>query len=198
LLTTWEAEPEQIKAHLPVGFEPIAAGRSAIVAVACFRNRLARLGVLPVPPYGEIDLRTFVVDRDGAPAVFLLDFFVPAVGLAAAPFGVPVKVARIRVSAGSVSAPSIGVAARCSIGKPVALGEHEAALSAKSAAYWLNNGRLRRMLGGYHGIVWKQATLDPAAHFAPVARLGLDPGRPGRALYADRAELRAALPARRT
>jgi hypothetical protein len=148
-----------------------------------------------VPPYAEIDLRTFVVDREGSSAVFVFAFFVPAVGLAAAPFGVPVRVARIGVAPGSVSAPGIDVAARYTVGRGAELGDHTTALSTHPSAYWLKNGRLRKMPGGYHGVTWRRAELAGGASFGPAARLELDPNRPDHALYADRAQLRASLPA---
>lgn len=196
-LATWEAETEKVAARLPTGIAPIAVGGRALVSVACFRNRFARLGVLPVPPYTEVDLRTFVTDREGSSAVFVFDFFVPAVGLAAAPFGVPVQVARIRVAKGRVSAPKVGVSARYAIGGAAELGDRAAALSTHPSAYWLKKDRLRRMVGGYHGVTWREAEVDGDSRFGPAARLGLDPDRPDFALYADRAELRASLPARR-
>ncbi len=196
-LATWELESEPIKAQLPDGFEPITVRGRALVSVACFRNRPALLGMLPVPPYAEIDVRTFVSDRDGSSAVFVFDFFVPAVGLAAAPFGVPAQITRLKVSAGRVSAPGIHVAAAYAPGERAALGDRQTALSTHPAAYWLKNGRLRRMAGGYHGIVWREAALAGERNFGPVARLGADPRRPDYALYSDRAELKAALPARR-
>jgi hypothetical protein len=196
LLAAWQVEAEAIAPRLPDGFEPIAVGGRALVAVACFRNRLARLGVLPVPPYGEVDVRTFVLDREGAPAVFVFEFFVPAVGLAAAPFGVPVQVARISVSRRRVSAPGIGVSAEYSVVDAAEPGELGPALASHRSAYWMKNGRLRRMPGGYEGASWKRAELRPGARFDPAARLGLEPDRPDFALYAERAKLRASLPAR--
>jgi hypothetical protein len=150
-----------------------------------------------VPPYTEVDLRTIVVDREGSPAVFVFAFFVPAVGLAAGPFGVPVQVARIKIARGSVSAHGLDVAARYTVGGPAELGDWEAALSTHPSAYWLKNGRLRRLAGGYHGVAWRQAELAEAARFGPAARFGLDPEQPGSSLYADRAQLRASLPAGR-
>jgi hypothetical protein len=197
LLATWELEPERIAAQLPEGFRPITAGGRALLSVACFRNRFARLGVLPVPPYDEIDLRTFVVDREGSSAVFVFRFFVPAIGLAAAPFGVPVEVERIRVSPGRVSAPGLGVSAEYTPGEPSELGEREAALSTHPSAYWWKRGRLRRMTGGYHGLTWRHAELADGASFGPAAPFGVDPARCDFALAADGAELRADLPARR-
>jgi hypothetical protein len=196
LLAAWRVEAETVGSQLPDGFEPIDVDGRALVAVACFRNRLARLGVLPVAPYGEVDLRAFVLDREGAPAVFVFEFFVPPVGLAAAPFGVPVQVARIRISRGRVSAPGIGVSAEYAVGDPAGVGELESVLAAPRAAYWLKNGRLRRMAGGYEGASWRRAELGSGARFEPAARLGLEPNRPDLALYAERAELRATLPAR--
>ncbi len=196
-LATWKTEAERIGAQLPDGFEPITIGGRALVAVACFRNRLARLGLLPVPPYDEIDLRTFVTDREGSPAVFIFDFFVPPVSLAASPFGVPVEIARISVEKGRVSAPRLNVSARYTLGGVAELGNREAALSPHPSAYWLKSGRLRHMVGGYHGVTWRQAELSGGARFGPAARFGLDPGRPEHALYADRAELRAELPPRK-
>jgi hypothetical protein len=195
-LATWAVEPERVGARLPDGFEPITGEGRALVSVACFRNRLGRLGILPVPPYDEVDLRTFVTDRDGSPAAFVFQFVVPPVGLAARPFGVPVTVARIRVSRGGVSGPGIGVSARYTVGEAADLGGYEAALSPHRSAYWTKGGRLRRMTGGYEGAAWRQAEVAAGGRFGPAARLSLDPGRPDFALYADRAELRADLPAR--
>jgi hypothetical protein len=197
LLAIWEVDAERIGALLPDGFRPLDVGGRSLVAVACFRNRLARLGFLPVPPYGEIDLRTLVLDRGGEGAVFVLAFFVPAVGLAAAPFGVPVKRARLVVSPGRVSAPSLDVSAEYTVGEAIAPGDVSAALSQPSSAYWIAKGGLRRMPGGYHGTAWRRAELHPGARFGPAARLGLEPDRPAYALYAPRAELKATLPARR-
>jgi len=141
--------------------------------------------------------RSRAADREGLPAVFVFEFFVPAVGLAASPFGVPVNVTRIHVSQSRVSAPSISVLARYAVGEPAELGGREAALSAHPSAYWMKDGRLRHMVGGYHGLVWRRAELDGEPHFGPVALFGVDPGRPDYALYADRTELRANLPTRR-
>ncbi len=194
-LATWEVDAALVESHLPDGFRPILAGGRALVSVGCFRNRFARLGALPVPPYDEIDLRTFVVDRDGATAVFVFDFFVPVVGLAASPFGVPVEVARINVARGHVSAPGIGISAAYTIGEPAELGDREAALSSHPSAYWLKRKRLRKMIGGYRGVTWKHAELTGEAQLAPAARLGID-RPPEFALYAETAELRASLPAR--
>ena len=171
-LATWEADLEQVESHLPDGFRPILAGGRALVSVGCFRNRFARLGALPVPPYDEIDLRTFVVDRDGATAVFVFDFFVPVVGLAASPFGVPVEVARINVARGHVSAPGIGISAAYTIGERAELGDREAALSSHPSAYWLKRKRLRKMIGGYRGVTWKHAELTGEAQLAPAAQIG--------------------------
>jgi Uncharacterized conserved protein (COG2071) len=196
LLALWRVEAGDVGSRLPNGFEPTLVDGRALVAVACFRNRLARLGALPVPPYAEVDLRTFVRDREGAPAVFVLEFFVPPVGLAAGPFGVPVQVARIRVSRGRVSAPGLGVSAEYAVGEPAGLGDLGPALASPASAYWLKNGRLRRMAGGYEGASWRRAELRPGARFGPAERVGLDAGRPDLALYAERAQLRATLPAR--
>ena len=194
-LATWEVDSEQVESHLPDGFRPIIAGGRALVSVGCFRNRFARLGALPVPPYDEIDLRTFVVDGAGATAVFVFDFFVPVLGLAASPFGVPVRVARISVARGRVNAPGIGVSAAYTVGQRAELDDSEAALSPHPSAYWLKHKRLRKMIGGYHGVTWKHAELTGKAQLAPAARLGID-RRPDFALYAETAELRASLPAR--
>ena len=195
LLAVWRADAEDVASRIPDGFEPTVVDGRVPVAVACCRNRLARLGVLPVPPYAEVDLRTFVLDRDVAPAVFVFEFFVPPVGLAARPFGVPVQVARLRVSRGGVSAPGLGVSAEYAAGEPAELGDLGPALANPTSAYWVKNGRLRRMAGGYEGASWRRAELRPGARFGPAERLGLDPGRPDLALYAERAQLRATLPA---
>lgn len=197
LLATWEVEPARVRARLPAGFEPIVAGGAALVSVACFRNGIARLGPLPVPPYAEVDVRTFVVDPGGAPAVFVFAFFVPAVGFAAAPFGVPVRVARIRVARGSVSARGLGLSARYEVGGAAELGERAAALGPREAAYWWKGGRLRRLAGGSHGAVWHEAEAAEDSRFGPAAQVGLDPRRPDFMVAAERAELRASLPAAR-
>ena len=197
LLAVWTCEPGRIAAELPEGLAPLTAGGRAVVALAAFRNRPARLGLLPVPPYAEIDVRTFVVDRDGSSAVFVFDFYVPAVGLAASPFGVPVHLARINVSRGTVGASGIGVAARYTVAGPAVPGDLDTALATHPAAYWVKNRRLLRMDGGHHGAAWHEAELGAGARFEPAARFDLDPARPDRALYAERAALRATLPARR-
>ena len=178
LLATWEVDARSGRRAFPAGFEPIVADGRALVSVACFRNRLARLGPLPVPPYTEIDVRTFVVARDGAPAGLRPRLPRPA-GRAR---GEAVR----RACAGrpdprlprQVSAPGLGVSARYAVGGAPSWARAGRARAARRRVLAEGRRALRRMDGGYRGIAWQDAEPPKAPASARPRSSAARPGAP--------------------
>jgi Uncharacterized conserved protein (COG2071) len=150
LIATWEADREAVERVTPPGAEPATiAGRYA-VSVVSFRVRHGRAGALPVAPFSQLNLRTYVTWKD-EPAVLFLAARVTAGGLAALLFGAPYRGARLRVRPGEVRAPGLGVLLRyrpSGPGEPGELGHHELGIFTGSG---LKGIRVERGHAEWHG-----------------------------------------------
>jgi Uncharacterized conserved protein (COG2071) len=127
LIASWETDRESIERVAPSGAEPARVGGRYLVSVVSFRVRRGRVGVLPAVPFSQLNLRTYVMWK-GEPAVAFLAARVSAGGLPGLLVGAPYRSARLRVRAGEVRAPGLGVAARYRPEGPVEpgeLGRHE-------------------------------------------------------------------------
>lgn len=127
LIASWETDRESVERVAPPGAEPARVSGRYLVSVVSFRVRRGRVGVLPAVPFSQLNLRTYVMWK-GEPAVAFLAARVSAGGLPGLLVGAPYRSARVRVRAGEVRAPGLGVAVRYrpeGPGEPGELGRHE-------------------------------------------------------------------------
>ena len=130
LLASWKTDRESVARVLPPGVAPADVEGDDLVSVVALRYGGGRLGAIPVPPFAQLNVRTYAL-FDGEPAVFFLRAYVTAAGMAGALFGAPYRPARLRLSEGRADAPGMGlsIAYRCTgPGAPGALGRHDLAL----------------------------------------------------------------------
>ena len=127
LLATWETSRESVERVAPPGTEPVEVGGRHAVSVVSFRVRQGRVGRLPVLPFSQLNIRTYVAWKD-EPAVLFLASRVTAAGLPGLLLGAPYRSARLQVRPGQVRAPGLGVDIRYEAGGPAEpgeLGRHE-------------------------------------------------------------------------
>jgi uncharacterized protein YqjF (DUF2071 family) len=130
VLASWPVDPAAVGRTLGVGLRPAAVEGRHLVTLAALRFGPGRLGRLPVPPFSQLNVRTYV-EHEGGTAVFFLRSYVTAGGLAGILFGAPFRAARIRVRPDRVEAPSAGVSLAYRLGEAVEpgdLGHHELGL----------------------------------------------------------------------
>jgi len=127
---SWPVAPEAIARVAPAGLEPARVDGRFLASLVALRFGGGRLGGLPVPPFSQLNLRTYV-EADGEPAVLFLRSYVTPGGLPGILLGAPFRAARIRVRDDSVRAPAAGVSLTFRLGAetdPGDLGRHELGL----------------------------------------------------------------------
>jgi len=137
--------------------------------MVAFHVEGARLGRLPLLPFNQLNARTYAT-LEGEPAVFFVASRVTTGGLPARMLGAPYKQARIRVRAGSVTAPGLGVSLSFHVdgeAQPGPLGGHELGLFEKDG---LRSFRIRR-----GEAEWKRAYLAAPASADFLLGVGLPP-----------------------
>jgi len=130
LLTSWPVPPAEIGRAVGAGLRPARVDERHLVSVVALRFGAGRLGALPVPPFSQLNVRTYV-EHEGRTAVFFLRSYVTAGGLGGILFGAPFKAARIRLARDRVEAPSAGVSLAFRLTGPTEpgeLGRHEVGL----------------------------------------------------------------------
>ena len=189
-LATWEVDPDAVRPKLPAGFSPALVDGCALVSLAALRLTRGRAGWLPLPGWRQVNIRTYVNDRHGEPAVFIFSFRVTLPGMVELPFGVPVRSTLIELTDHSVLARGLGIAfAFTPSDAPVEQPPLEPPLGAHEVAYWRAAG-LRRVVARHDPIVWQRAKLAEPARFDPVLALGFDVQTPRACVYADGIEFR--------
>jgi uncharacterized protein len=82
----WPYDPEEVRRHLPMGFEPDTFDGAAWVALVPFRMVALRPPGLPALPwvshFAEINVRSYVKGPDGVPGVWFSSLEVPRLGAA--------------------------------------------------------------------------------------------------------------------
>lgn len=130
LIASWETDREAVARAAPPSAEPAEVGGRHLVSVVTFRVRGGRLGRLPVLPFAQLNVRTYVTWKD-EPAVLFLAARVTPGGYGGVVLGAPYKLARIKVRPGEVKAPGMGLSLRyrpAGPGDPGELGRHELGL----------------------------------------------------------------------
>jgi len=127
LLASWETSKESVERVAPPGAEPATVDGRFLVSLVSFRVRGGRAGRLPVLPFSQLNVRTYVVWK-GEPAVLFLASRVTSGGLPGIFLGAPYRLARLRVRRGEVRAPGLGLRLAYrpgGAGEPGELGRHE-------------------------------------------------------------------------
>jgi hypothetical protein len=196
VLASWQLEPDELVARLPASLQPLEVDGRAHVSLASFRNRLGRLGLLPIPPYNEVDIRTYVRNEDGETGIFVFSFWVTTLGTAARPLGIPVSREPITCSQGQADAPGLDISLNYRAGGHADnLGALDAILGPHPYVYWRHGERLRRMTGSHQRVLWHQTDLLSEPRCEPLTTYRVDASAPDLLLYSPDAELSGQLPA---
>ena len=191
LLASWRTDRESVVRTLPAGLEPADVDGEYLVSLVALRYSGGRLGSLPVPPFSQLNVRTYVSYGD-EPAVFFLRAHVTLAGMGGALFGAPYRPARLRFAPGHAEAPALGVSIGYrpdGPGDPRELARHELGLF---EAAGLRAFRIRR-----GPAAWSRAlpTEEPRADV--LLALGFDLAEPPALLYAEDASFETDVPPRR-
>ena len=127
LLASWETDQESVGRALPPQLEPADVEGRFLVTAVCLRARGGRLGRLPIPPFSQLNVRTYCT-LEGEPAVFFVRAHVTPLGMGGALLGAPYRPSLLRFRKGVVSAPGLGFSLRYELAgetKPGLLGRHE-------------------------------------------------------------------------
>jgi hypothetical protein len=127
LLASWETDREAVARAAPSGAEPAEVDGRYLVSLVSFHVRGGRLGKLPVLPFSQLNLRTYVTWKEEPAVLFLASRVTPG-GLPGLLLGAPYRSARLRVKSGELRAPGLGVEIRYRPGAqadPGELGRHE-------------------------------------------------------------------------
>lgn len=167
-LASWEVPFETIADTLPAELRPVEVEGRFLVTIVGFRIRGGRVGHLPVLPFSQLNVRTYVSWK-GEPAVFFLAARVSAGGLPARLLGAPYRQARVRVRPDGVQAGGLGVRLRFAVSEPAepgALGRHELGL--------FEHGGLRAFRITRSEAEWRRAELVEPARTDFLLGLGIE------------------------
>lgn len=196
-MATWDVGLGQVKRAVPAAFEPLAVDGRGLVSIVGFCARNVKVGALPGPPYSGVNLRTYVRDREGVPAIFILQSRVTPLGMGALLLGLPVRATMIAARPGSLVARGMGVSFRYEISsEATALPPLDPPIGALELAYWKAAG-IRRLRTAHAPIEWRGATATEASTLDPVLAHGFDAKQPPWLHYAKQAEFELMLPPRR-
>ncbi len=191
VLASWRTDRDSVARAVYPGLEPATVAGDHLVSLVAVRVAEGRLGRLPVPPFAQLNARTYV-RFEGAPAVFFLRSYVSLAGLGGALFGAPLRAARIRMRPGRVDAPGPGVSLAyepAGPGEPGELGTHELGLY---EAAGLRSFRVTR-----GPAEWQRADPSGDSRADVLAALGFGvPRRPSGVFYARDASFELDVPPR--
>jgi uncharacterized protein YqjF (DUF2071 family) len=190
VLASWPVEPAAIARAVPPGLRPAAVEGRHLVTIAALRFGAGRLGRLPVPPFSQLNVRTYV-EHEGATAVFFLRSYVTVGGLGGIFFGAPFKPARIRVDPGRVESRSAGVSLAfraTGAAEPGELGFHELGL--------YEAGGLKAFVVERGPAAWSAAEPAGPVRADVLLSLGFEPAGEPALAYASDASFATELPSR--
>ncbi|MGI8606320.1 MAG: DUF2071 domain-containing protein [Gaiellaceae bacterium] len=127
LLASWETDRKSVGMTLPPALEPAEVEGRFLVTAVCMRARGGRLGRVPVPPFSQLNVRTYC-SWEGEPAVFFVRAHVTPLGMGGALLGAPYRPSLLRLRRGFARAPGLGFSLRYELGdeaEPGLLGRHE-------------------------------------------------------------------------
>jgi uncharacterized protein YqjF (DUF2071 family) len=130
VVASWATDTDSIARAVYPGLEPAESGGRHLVSIAALRFAGGRLGVVPIGPFSQLNVRAYV-HYEGRPAVYFLRSYVSLGGLGGALLGAPFRAARIRMRPGRVDVPAAGLSLAYTRGERADAGElgaHEVGL----------------------------------------------------------------------
>jgi hypothetical protein len=191
VIASWETSAESVRDVLPAGLEPTEVDGRLLVSIVAFHVQGGRLGRVPILPFAQLNVRTYVNWRE-EPAVFFLGTRVTTGGLPGRALGAPYRQARVRVREGSVRAAGLGVSLRFRLAGPAdpgPLGRHELGLFEKGG---LRAFRIRR-----GDAEWRRAEAIEPARIDFLIALGFEPRGEPELLFAAHASFETKVPPER-
>jgi Uncharacterized conserved protein (COG2071) len=191
VLASWPVERGHVERVLYPNLEPAEIDGQHVVSVVALRCASGRLGGVPLPPFSQLDVRTYVRCQ-GEAAVFFLRAYVTLAGMAGAAFGAPYRPARLRFRAGRVEAPGVGLSLAyrpAGAGAPESLGRHQLGLF---EAAGLRGFRIRRGPAD-----WCRAQPTAPARVDMLLALGLEIRAEPTVYYAPEASFETDVPPRK-
>ena len=191
LIASWPTSREAVARTLPPGLAPAEVAGRHLVSVVALRYAGGRLGLLPILPFSQLNLRVYVSWRD-EPAVFFLAARVTPSGLGGILLGAPYRPARLTFGRGLAEAPGLGLALPYRVdgaGDPGPLGAHELGIfeAAGLRAFRIRRGEAR----------WQRAVPDGPVRADLLPAHGFDVSGEPELYYAERASFEATVPPRR-
>jgi uncharacterized protein DUF2071 len=191
VIASWETSRESVRDALPVGLEPTEVDGRLLVSIVAFHVQGGRLGRVPILPFAQLNVRTYVSWRR-KPAVFFLGARVTTGGLPGRILGAPYRQARLRVKEGSVRAAGLGVSLRYRVDEPAdpgPLGRHELGVFENDG---LREFRIRR-----GDAEWRRADAIEPPRIDFLVALGFEPRGEPDLLYAAHASFETDVPPER-
>ena len=161
-----------------------------LASVVAIRFGAGHVGRLPMPPFTQLNVRTYVEDEGETAVLFLRSYVTPG-GLPGILAGAPFRPARIRFEPGLVRAKGLGVRIPFRIGEathPGELGGHERGLFEAAG--------LRRFDVERGPAQWRAAEPDGEIAVPVLHALGLDPTGSPSLLYTEDTSFATSLPPR--
>jgi Uncharacterized conserved protein (COG2071) len=191
VIASWETSRESICNALPAGLEPAEIDGRLLVSIVAFHVQGGRLGRVPILPFAQLNIRTYVTWRE-EPAVFFVGTRVTTGGIPGRALGAPYRQARLRVREGSVRADGLGVSLQFRVAGPAdpgPLGRHELGL--------FENGGLRAFRIHRGDAHWRRAEVIEPARADFLVALGFEPRGEPELLYAAHASFETEVPPQR-
>jgi hypothetical protein len=191
VIASWETSRESIRNALPAGLEPTEIDDRLLVSIVAFHVQGGRLGRVPILPFAQLNIRTYVTWRE-EPAVFFVGTRVTTGGIPGRALGAPYRQARLRVREGSVRADGLGVSLQFRVAGPAdpgPLGRHELGL--------FENGGLRAFRIHRGDAHWRRAEVIEPARADFLVALGFEPRGEPELLYAAHASFETEVPPQR-
>jgi hypothetical protein len=179
IVASWTIERDEAERLLPPGLEPAPVDGDYLISLAAMRYQSS--GV--VPPFSQINVRTYVADEREEAVYFLLSR-VTLPGLVGVLLGAPVGLAQISVGPGFVEAPGLGVSLRYRVGEVTdsgPVGRHELGIFGRA--------RLRAIRIRRSATVWHRGQVDGPVRADPILHYGIEVNEPATLLYTDGAVL---------
>ncbi|MDQ3890406.1 MAG: DUF2071 domain-containing protein [Actinomycetota bacterium] len=187
---SWPTDPDAVARAVHPRLEPAAIDRRFLVTLLAARCSGGRLGALPLPAFSHLHVATYVRERDEI-AAYVVRAAATWPGLAAAFFGAPQRLARLRVVEGYVEGRGLGVALRYRLDGPRDAGELRA-----SELALVETGGLRAFRLRSRPTEWQSAVLLDPPRADILLALGFDVAGDPTLRYARSASLETHLPPR--
>lgn len=190
VVASWPADRDAVARAVFPGLEPAEVDGEYIVSIVGVRFAGGRLGRVPVPPFSQLNARTYVQREDGTGVFFLRSYVTPG-GLGGALLGVPFRAARVRVGPGRLEARGAGVRIRFALAGPSRPGELAAHELGLFEAAGLREFRIRR-----GEAEWVAGEASGEARADVLLAHGFDLRGPPRVFYAGRTSFETDVPPR--